>query len=325
MEMRRCGFSWPSFAVTFAVFAAVSAAVVAAPRQFTADLVKPREIRITRFDDAIAHFLDADTGEQARFAQIAIDMMAVAYEAELERPDLNADAKRDDDWSWHSGTRRYIERLRRIAAAIRPGTAVQMIKESHGAVRLVVDTEQVMLSAPRLDEQPAFERAIAQEVCRYSYCSESGTTVEQRVVERSAGLDSGWVFDHKAPPTYSSSDGLQCSFDDRRHLRLKKSACINLVHEIRLLTEAIVALRSHGKTIDWRRLSIDHLGAGKPQKVTYGGNGNFMHMHLPGLLRAEGVWRSAIPWIRASSSGRVTQHVIRLPDGLVYLTSAFEG
>jgi len=321
--MRSFAPSWPLLHLTLALVSLAGSAM-ASPRQFAADIHATQEIRVTRFDDAVASVIDGDAQEQARFAKIAIEIMIAAYHDELAPSDPTAGRAVADDTSWRLGTRRYVERLRRIAMAIRPGSPLRIIKEPHGAIRLVIGGEQVMLSAPRLREQANFERSIAENICRFTYCERRGTTVEERVAERTAGLDSGWAFARNAPPTYSSSDGLQCIFDDRRHLKLKKDACVNLLHEIRLLAEAIVALKAHGKTIDWRYLRIDHVGSGSAQKITYNAGGSFVRMHLPNLLRSELVWRGAIPWIKANLKGQLSQHVINLPEQLVYLTSTIE-
>ncbi len=323
--MNSCYFRSALGTLKAVIIVAVTVTIVAAsPDQFAAGPVTSREIPITRFDDVVDNVLNADVTEQARFARIAIERMVLAYQAELERADLKAQTERQGDRSWHLGTRRYIERLRRIAASIVPGSAVRILREPHGPVRIVVAGEQVMLSAPRPVDQSKFERTIAENVCRISYCAGRGATVEERVAERSTRLDSGWVFGRKTAPTYSNSDGLQCTFDDRRHLKLKKSACVNIVHEIRSLSEAIVALKMHGKPIDWPYFRIDHVGPGKPQKVTYRADGTFVRMHLPSLMRAESVWRSAIPWIKASVNGRTVRYVINLPDQLIYRTSTIE-
>ena len=308
----------------FAALMCISISASASPRQFTAALVRSEEIRFTKFDDVIASIIDSDPIEQARFAEIAIELMVAAFSAELERLREDAGANGHDYSSWDLGTLQYVERLRNIAASLDPGSRLRIIKAPHSPIRLVIGSEQLMLSAPRLEDQATFERDIAEHVCRFSNCSRRGATVEERVEERTAMLDSGWVFGRSARPTYSSSDGLKCTFADRRHLKLKKEACLGLVHELRLLAEAFAALDVHRKLIDWPYLRIEHLGAGKAQKVIYNSMGDFMRMRLPRLLRTEAVWRGAIPWMKANLHGKVSHYVINLPDQLVYLTSTNE-
>lgn len=297
---------------------------MASPRQFTADMVAAQDIGITKFEDVVASVINSDLSVQARFAEISIEIMVAAYMAEIERLNARAGAVSDQDPSWQLGTLRYIEGLRTIAASIQPGSAVQIIKEPHAAIRLLIDGQQVMLSAPRLEGQLEFERSIAETACRFSNCRIRPATIEDRVTERASRLDGGWVFGRKTLPTYASSDGLQCVFNDRRHLKLKKDACLDLVHELRLLAEAFAALNAHRKPIDWRALRIEQVGAGQEQKITYNSSGSFVRMHLPRLSRAVAIWRGAIPWMKANIHGRVSQHVITLPDQLIYLTSTNE-
>ncbi len=301
-----------------------TALATASPRQFTADLVAGPEIGVNQFQDLIASVVNGDLGAKSRFAEVAIEIMVDAYMNEIEHPNAIIGAQPSFDPSWRSGTLRYIERLQAIANSIRPGSVVHVINEPPSAIRLVIDGQQVMLSAPRLEDQVVFERSIAETVCRFSDCRKRAATIEDRVAERTSRLDGAWEFGRKTPPTYASSDGLQCVFDDRRHLKLKKDACLDLVHELRLLVEAFAALDAHHKPIDWRAIRIDQVAAGREQKLTYNANGNFVRMFLPRLSRAESVWRGAIPWVKANLRGRTSQHVITLPDQIVYLTSMYE-
>lgn len=305
-----------------AIFLAITSATISAsPDQTDANDMTQQRIQITRFDDVVAHISNADAIDQARFAKIAIALMIATYETELEHAAVDAPGASENEQRWRAGTRLYIDRLERIAASIHAASMVRIIQEVHGAIRLIIDGEQVMLSAPRPSNQSSFEQSIAENVCRMAFCPRRGTTVEERAAERSAALTSSWVFAQKSPPRYLSSDGLQCLFEDNRHLILKKNACVNLVYEIRLLKEAIATLRVNGKIIDWQHLHIDTNGPGNPVKVTYRSNGSFIRLHLPHLRRAKAVWRDAIPWIKATLQGRNSSYVIKLPAQLVYLAS----
>jgi len=146
----------------------VSTVTVASPRQYAADMVRERTLGISKFDDVVSTVLSSDLRVQARFAEIAIEIMIVAYMAETERPQRATGVLAHDDPSWRLDTLRYIERLRTIAASVRPGAAVRIIKEPHTGIRLVIERQQVMLSAPRLEEQLAFERRIDVSACRLS-------------------------------------------------------------------------------------------------------------------------------------------------------------
>jgi hypothetical protein len=277
-------------------------------------------ISVTRFDDAITSVLSASSADQRRFAELAIQFMVDAYRTELGLTTFAATPSKSDVVTWGVGTRRFIDRLEGIAAAVANGQSVHIIKESHGAIRIVVGSAQVMLNAPRPNEQASFEHAIATSVCAYVMCSQIGNTPEERAGLLTSRLRSNWEFGPRSPPRYSSSDGLNCIFDDTRHLKLKKDACVSLLHEIRLLAESFNALKTHGKVINWSHLKIKHVGAGESQKLTYNSHKGFISIRLPGLVQSEIVLREAIPWIRASVQGRAFHHVIKLPNKLVYLT-----
>lgn len=298
------------------VFVSVAAA---AAQQFTADLVHNSGVHVSRYNDVVDTLLESGADDQARFAEVAIGLMIEAYEAELDRDVTGSAHDGADDAGWRAGTRSYVEFLRRVGQSIAARPPIEMIREIHGGVRLVIGHEQVMLNAPRARDQAALERSVAEHVCRFSACREPGTTIEERVEQRMAQSGGAWEFSSNQPPAYTSGDGLRCVFADRRHLNLKKNACIDLVRELRLLAEALTALKAQGETIDWHDVAILHTGPGNPQKIVYSAARRYVSMHVPNLLHAETVWREAMPWIRAHVIGRAMQHVIDLPDQLAYL------
>lgn len=305
-----------SFVLTM-VFTSIAAA--AAPQQFTADLVHKSDVRVSRYDDVVAALLESGAEEQAHFAAVAITLMIEAYEAELDRNGAGTASAGAEHAGWQAGTRSYVEQLRRIGESLAARPRLEMIREAHGGVRLVIGREQVMLNAPRMRDQVALERSVAERVCGFFACGERGTTIEERVDQRMAQSGGAWEFGTNQPPAYKSGDGLRCVFADRRHLKLKKNACINLVRELRLLAEALSALKAQGEMIDWRELAILQTGPGNPQKIVYSTARRYVSMHVPNLLHAEAVWRQAMPWVRAHVIGREMQHVIDLPDQLAYL------
>ncbi len=294
-------------------------AVAAAAQQFTADLVHNTDLHVSRYDDVVDVLLESSAADQAQFASVAIALMIEAYEAELDRNVAESLPGGVEGSGWRAGTRSYVEQLRRIGQSIAARPAIEMIREAHGGVRLVIGHEQLMLNAPRIRDQAALERRVAEHVCRSFSCGEPGTTIEERVEQRMAQSGGAWEFGSNKQPAYASGDGLRCVFADQRHLRLKKNACINLVRELRLLAEALTALRARGETIDWHDLAILPAGPGNPQKIIYSTARRYVSMHVPNLLHAEAVWRQAIPWVRAHAIGREMQHVIDLPDQLAYL------
>ncbi len=197
----------PALAMTLA-----AGQLAAAPRQFTADLVHNSDVRVSRYNDVVDAMLESGAGDQARFAEVAIALMIEAFEAELGSDVADAQRGGPADPGWRAGTRAYVEQLRRIAASISAGPPIEMLRETHGGVRLVIGREQVMLNAPRLRDQAALERSVAEHVCRFSACNEAGSTVEERVDRRMAESGGAWEFGSNQRPAFTSGDGLRCIF-----------------------------------------------------------------------------------------------------------------
>ncbi len=295
------------------------------PRHFTADLVKLDDTARTRYDDVVENLEAADPRARTRFAEVALQMLIDAYESEIAAGAATPRGGQDRPAGWLAGTRHYVERLKQIAASLDGSTDVRAIREHDGTVRLVIGREQVMLSAPRLDDQRRFERAVATLACDYVDCEAYGRTLDERVAERTADVDSTWEFSNRKPPVLAASDGLRCVFADERHLRLKRVACERLLRELRVVSETIAALYLHGRRVDWESLHLEHVGPDQPEKFVYTARGDFVRIHVPGLLRADDVWRGSIPWVRARAQTRTLQHVVRLPDDLVYFSATNNG
>ena len=100
----------------------VSTVTVASPRQYAADMVRERTLGISKFDDVVSTVLSSDLRVQARFAEIAIEIMIVAYMAETERPQRATGVLAHDDPSWRLGVWTQnaadLRKLERIAMCI---------------------------------------------------------------------------------------------------------------------------------------------------------------------------------------------------------------
>jgi hypothetical protein len=260
--------------------------------------------------------------------EFAVTAIGIVIESYLDEVDKAArepakDARQDrrrHAWRW--GTMAYVEDLRRIAETIDTRSSIDVMIERDGVARVLIDSRQVMISGPRPADQDRLEARIAEAMCDLTRCQTDTLTVEQKVDLDSGRLQRGWVFEGKAPPTYATSDGLNCVFHDRKHIKLKQTACESFLYELRLLAEGLKAVGVRGFPVHWNSLSIDGTGPQRPHRVTYDRQGRFFHLRLPALYRWRDLWHQAIPWIKAYTRGGSRQHYIKLPESMVYVVQA---
>ena len=242
--------------------------------------VLAHELRLTRFGDVLSTVMNHDSAVQREFIGAALDVMIDAYLIEIRRLD---EVGADDSaklLSWRAGTLAYVRRLEKALEAVDHGAEVFIAQEADGAVRFVVDSEQLMLNAPRLSDQNALEATLVEQFCLREYCENGRETVEDKTRAQMDEVSGRWEFSTKTKPTYTADDGLQCVFRDQRHLTLKRQACKSLIYELRFLAEAFKALKAKGAKVDWNRITIKAQGDAKPSQVFYNTRRQFFHAPL---------------------------------------------
>lgn len=278
---------------------------------------------LARFD-ALVLASEGDPARRLVFADLALGVLIEANETELAAA----------SGRWQRGARDYVARLRALRSRLAAAGQVAVLREGQGAVRLIVDGEQVMLTAPRLGQQRALEARIVDLVCANLACPPLLPVPADTVASdgpdepgaSAAGLDAGfadalageWSIGDRAPPMYSQPDGLHCVFGDTRHLRLKQSACERVVRELRRLEAALRGVLQRGEHLDWAVLEVHPAGTAGGGRVSYAANGRYFELGLPTLASAPELVRSAVPWLQTRLRGQLVDLVIEAPERLVY-------
>jgi hypothetical protein len=267
---------------------------------------------VSHYGRVVALVVKGDAAARGVFAEEAIAALVAAYRAETGKA---AKGKRP---GWQNGAYAFIADLERTASHVPDARRIDVLYESHGVVRVIVDDEQVIVTAPRLSRQQNLESEIAARVCDRIGCETGTPSIEEQVAANAPEIKHEWSFEDKAPPAYQSSDGLECVFPDPRHLKLKKAACDALTRELRLLAEALKALLARGVAVDWGNLMVGHGADGDVRKVVYDRSGHYFQLDLPYLRHAPNVWLDGIPWLQSYARGHALGYVVALDDRLVY-------
>ena len=267
---------------------------------------------VSHYGRVVALVVKGDAAARGVFAEEAIAALVAAYRAEIGKA---AKGKRP---GWQSGAYSFIADLERTAGRVPDARRIDVLYESHGVVRVIVDSDQVIVTAPRLSRQQSLESEIAARVCERIACETDTPSIEEQVAATAPEIKHEWSFEEKAPAAYQSSDGLECAFPDPRHLKLKKAACDALTRELRLLAAALKSLLARGVAVDWGNLMVGHGADGDFRKVVYDRSGHYFQLDLPYLRHAPNVWLDGIPWLQSYARGHALAYVVSLDDRLVY-------
>ena len=280
----------------------------------------PEPIAQTRFDALVSAVATEAPAARREFADAALAQLIESYAAEL-RQSSEAPARAG---GWRRGTAAFMTRLQGIRQALPAAASVEIVREAHGTVRLIIGDEQVMLSAPRASAQRSFEARIADQLCTGRDCAAAGATVDEVVVAREQRMSGEWALADSAPPMYSQEDGLHCVFENMQHLRLKQAACEAVTRELRLLEESLRAVLQHGGPLDWSALKVEPGrvgGSAGRTRVSYAASGRYFELDLPHLAAAPSVVQGAIPWLQTRLRGQRATYVITTPERLAYRVS----
>ncbi len=192
-----------------------------------------------RYQQVLDIVSTGDLALRRRFAEVALRELIEANQAEIARAGSTQSERR-----WQASAAQFVTRLERIFERLERVQEITVVQETHGVVRMALDTDQVMLSVPRRSQQDRFDRALATFLCHEVSCSQAAPELADMVHTNARAVAREWLFSDQAPPLMMAADGLNCSFSDTRHLRLKESACEGVMQELRLVAASLRAVTS---------------------------------------------------------------------------------
>ena len=281
-----------------------------------------RMVEVSRYHQIVQDLSSGSALERAAFAQVALEEMIMAYRLEVESgaaalpKDKN---ERAGFFRWRRGTEAFISSLEARLAALDARSQVSIIENRDGEIRLLIDGASLMVSSPRLEHPEELQQRIAIRLCDSGICKGDIRSLADKVRVQVERLETGWAFDDRSPPVYQTSDGLNCMFDDRRHMNLKRNVCVAVLYELRLLAEGLRAVRYSGKDVEWHSLKVSKEPGRKLPRVSFNRAGQFFRLDLPTLLRAPELLAEARPWLRARLAERNHEHYVQLSERVVYL------
>ena len=267
-----------------------------------------------RYQQVLDTVSTGDLALRRRFAEVALRELIEANQAEIARAGSTQSERR-----WQAGAAQFVMRLQRIFERLERVQEITVVQGTHGEVRMALDTDQVMLSVPRRSQQDRFDRALATFFCHEVSCSQAAPELADMVHANGRAVAREWLFSDQAPPLMMAADGLNCSFADTRHLRLKESACEGVMQELRLVAASLRAVTEQGGALDWNAFAVHYSPLDEALRVTYDRQGAYFNIELHYLVQAPEIWHEAIPWLQARLRGHVGYFMIKAPERLAYV------
>ena len=228
-----------------------------------------------RYQQVLDIVSTGDLALRRRFAEVALRELIQANQAEIARAGSTQSERR-----WQASAAQFVRRLERIFERLERVQEITVVQGTHGVVRMALDTDQVMLSVPRRSQQDRFDRALATFFCHEVSCSQAAPELADLVHANARAVAREWLFSDQAPPLMMAADGLNCSFSDTRHLRLKESACEGVMQELRLVAAGLRAVTEQGGALDWNAFAVHYSPLDEALRVTYDRQGAYFNIEL---------------------------------------------
>jgi len=275
----------------------------------------PADRQINRLALALA---DAPASMRADFAIAAIAEMVVDYNAEADRARREARSRAGDRdlGRWAVAVDAYAAKLTAIANSVTPDTPVRVAIGAENSISLDIDDVPVLVSSPRVREQPAFEQRILNRFCTLYPCED--LIAEYRLPQpafTSSDTETYWSFSQQAGPSCSTGDGLEFQFQNMKNIGQKREACGRIVKELNTLAAALAWNLSNGSRIDWNQLTIHALPGEDEHQVELANGGETIRLPLPALARTIRLFELVRPWLAAKAGGQPGYRLVIINAG----------
>ncbi|MDX1430954.1 MAG: hypothetical protein R3286_00775 [Gammaproteobacteria bacterium] len=267
--------------------------------------------------------------ERAAFARTALLTMAEQYREEIGKARSYAHPdpeRRRKAARWSAATLRYLDDLYATADRIDDLAVIEVLPGAEESVQLLVDGMPVVLSGPRIADPDSLGRSIVEAFCRYRDCifdTPQGPAPATAAYPARDDSLTGWDFGDATGSTFVTADGIHFLFASVRDRQRKERAAMDVVHDLRFLSDELRAAAARGHAIDWELVRIRPGAVAGEHKVIINRHGDYLMLRLPALGRALAIMRSSRSWLRGRVEGREVQQYF--PRAETLLAPLLEG
>ncbi len=259
------------------------------------------------FADALS---DADYGERADFARVALEEVIASYEAVAEDaagPGRSIGGKTDLR-RWRAAARDFVNQLRDVRWRLDRGADVQLNFGADGVLVMFIDRQPVLLSGPNAAASGLLQHTVMAQYCGLHDCATgpaAAAAFSRLPTLRDAhAADAHWTFAQNRRPSFVTEEGFRFVFMSISDRAAKERLSRQLSSELRQLARALRTAAQSGRGLDWQQLRLLPRRNGSLEQVVFDDRGERFSLSLPLLARTPALWRETLPWLRAQAEGQ---------------------
>ncbi len=265
-------------------------------------------LRVASLAVLVDHLAGADPVERLRFAAIALDEHARAYEAEL-RAEAQDARPRSDPQSirrWRAAAAASIAELREVGAALALSADVTIFVDPGATLRFILARRTVIVDAPRIADARELNERIVARYCRAAHCPDLIAPGRPGRDPSPEPVRATWSFAAGRPAVVETSTGLDFHFSDPSALATRRAEVTRLAGALQAAARELAWYRDRGAPIEWSVLHLTRRAEDGAAVLVVNRAGDYLVLDLPPLTLPR---EPLANWFRARLAGRTYHHV----------------
>jgi len=251
----------------------------------------------------LAKQMEDDGKEQLTlFSKTALTQMAMLYEQEAVKSgredvsDLRQNIKKS---RWRRKAFEYADQLRQVSDQINSSSEIVLYIEEYGEPTIVIDGKPYILTTPDLKKSGLLYAAIVEQLCRKEVCGEDIKKQDNEQDKFRIVINAEWKISETENPEYYSEDGLHFVFNDLKDRKKKQEICLQIMRELRLISESLIEVSNKGISIDWDVFRLEHISGSYGYKLIINRFGDSLAVEVVYLGQIDRLLAETIPWMQA--------------------------
>ncbi len=253
------------------------------------------------------------------FTKTALIQMAVLYEQEAmksRQEDASGERQNFNKSRWYHMAFEYAEQLRQVSEHISLSSEIVLYIEEYGEPTIVIDGKPYILTSPDLKKSGLLYTNIVEQLCTKEICGQDIKKQDSEKDKIKIVINAEWKISATEQPEFFSEDGLHFVFNDLKDRKKKQEICLQIMRELRLISDTLIDISSKGVSIDWDVLELEHISGSYGHKIIINRYGDSLAMELVYLGRLEMLLTGTIPWMQARIKGQAFQRRFNHADEL---------
>ena len=269
----------------------------------------------------LAKQMEDDGKEQLTlFTKTALMQIALLYEQEAvksSREDVSGLREDIKKGRWRHTALEYAEQLRQVAEQINSSSEINLYIEEYGEPTIVVDGKPYILTIPDLKKSGLLYTAIIEQLCKKEICGQDIRKQDSEKEKLRIVINAEWKISETKKPEYYSEDGLHFVFNDIKDRKKKQKISLQLMRELRLISDSLIEISDKNISIDWDVLRLEHISGSYGYKLVINRFGDSLAMELVYLGQIDNLLTETISWMHARLQGESYQQRFDQADELI--------